>query len=318
MFNLLEKVMNKNNNISFTYMNDNKNELINLLDPNFYTIIDIHENIFNLLYYDERLYSIYLTDYSLTNNKINKNKEILLHIVFNELTNKFFIWFKKYQLQNTTLKLKLSKQNIFYYNIYDINLCINKFKNIFYHYTGYSWDTYNCTLDYKQLPKKYKIIKIDKNIDKKFNFIKQIIKYMKNDNIFDIKLQNITKENLQKGLKLLYDIKNLYTLEINKEIIKLIKKFTSYIHIIAIKNTDIKFIKKEDMNIFIKKIISVYPNDINEIITDNTVKQLKNLLTILIKTDIVYKEISKYVLYNKGNHNYEIQILDIFKYNNTK
>ena len=144
--NKYRTILNKSIDIDFlNYINDN-----NHLSLNNYT----------LLYLNNKLYNIYLTECSI---KENKNKEIILQIIYSYNTNDLILWFKRGRIDMKNNKIKISdntNSGINFYNIYDYDLCIDKYKKLFNEFTGYSWDNYNNIIEYEKNNNKYKIINI--------------------------------------------------------------------------------------------------------------------------------------------------------------
>ena len=218
-------------------------ELNNYIDNNFKIFInDPYDYLTNyfILFFNNKLYNIYLTDCSI---KCNKNKEIILQIIYNINTNDLILWFQRGRIDFINIKIKNinnsnSNSGINYYNIYDYEKCINKFKLLFLQYTGYSWDLYDSNVDYNKQNNKYKIIQtntITNNIqtcdiptiqntikpiinydnDTKV-FINKILKYNNKNydyniyNNYKLKNKNISKKNIISGVNILEQIKKKY------------------------------------------------------------------------------------------------------------
>jgi len=345
--NMDDKIFQDNIHDTVNIMKINKPQLNKFIDEEFKNFVKNNINNYNLLYYNNKLYNVYLTDCSIITNK---NKEIILQVIYNNITNDIIIWYRRGRINAITIKIKINDANsicsgITYYNIYDIQDCINKFKNLFYLNTGYNWDDYDNNTEYDKIINKYKIIKIKSLIHETIDIVKSVTQYIPSDNntkdfiikiiscnksnhvintSYKLKLNNISEKKLYDGLTILDKIKNLYTTtpetEINNEmhnIALLTEQFIDCIPIIC-KHGAITNITLKQANYFIKEIIDTIPY-INDIIhNDNDVFiNFDKLLKRINKTNPNYNIISKYVKINSGStHLYNITIIDIYKYNN--
>jgi len=133
-----DKMFQNNIHNTINIMKMNKPQLNKFIDEEFKNFVKNNINNYNLLYYNDKLYNVYLTDCSIITNK---NKEIILQIIYNNITNDIIIWYRRGRINAITIKIKINDTSstcsgITYYNIYDIQECINKFKNLFYLNTG--------------------------------------------------------------------------------------------------------------------------------------------------------------------------------------
>tara|TARA_Y100000389_G_scaffold147709_2_gene146653 strand:+ start:4884 stop:6458 length:1575 start_codon:yes stop_codon:yes gene_type:complete len=326
-------------------MNEYKATLHSLINVNFKNFMNSDIFNYHILYYDNKLYDTYLTVSSIKNNI---NKEIILQIIYNEVSNNLILFYKRGRIDENDnlfkdIKIvdKLSNNSgITYYNIFDINECINKFKKIFVENTGYIWDDYNPAIDYEKKINKYNIIKIKGlNDSKKTNILKKnndnkvldsnIIQFVKivklyhhntEYTLYKLKIHNIPCDMLCNSINILNKIKSLYIDNLNdhnNEIIELTEEFTSIIPIIC-KNGCLTTIPYDYIDKFIKEIIDVSPYIVNDNININEIiYDINDMLIKIDKQENVYKLIETYVYNNHGptHNNYNISIIDIFKYN---
>lgn len=318
-------------------MKKNRKQLNNLIDDEFKIFVDNNINNYNLLYFNDILYYVYLTDCSV---KLNKNKEIIIQIIYNNLTNDIILWFRRGRINSISVKIKINdKQSncsgLTYYNACEIYQCIDKFKYMFYLYTGYKWDEYNNEIEYEKKTNKYKIIKtktlINDLVDIKTYvssddntdiFIKKIITCNKKNNFTDhmykLKLYNISEKKIYDGICILEKIKELYnngTYDTN-EIMTLTEKFIYCIPIIC-RCRQLTIITLKLADDFIKEVIDEVPYMNNIIHNDIDVfNNFNNILKRMTDEDPIYNMICQYVKINNGmTHIYDITVVDIFKYN---
>lgn len=320
-----------------------KNVLNSLIHKEFKNLIINNVNNYNLLYFNDKLYNVYLTMCSI---KHNMNKEIILQIIYNNDSNNLTLFYKRGRIENydfyKEIKINdktINNSGITYFNIFDIYACIEKFKKIFLENTGYTWDEYDYNKNYDKKINKYAIIKT-KNINDAFNndenaikkhkltdddtqmFIDNIIKYNKNNfktDSYKLKLDNLSEDKLCESLNILKQIQQEYNngyTELSDQIIKLTETFALHIPIIC-KHNQFKSIPFNYIDIFIKEIIDAAPYITEHHLNEQNIScNFNTLLTKINKNESFYKMIETYIMTNKGpTHNNDISIINIFKYN---
>lgn len=328
--------------ISIDNMDENKEQLNLLLDKEFKCFIGLDYKFYNLLYFNNKLYYVYLTICSIKNNI---NKEIILQIIYNNLANNLILWFKRGRIDDHTLELKVNDKTsecsgLTYYNIFDLDKCIEKFKNIFEENTGYVWNDYDDKTEYIKKLDKYKIIKIktiknecadnkkhikkqQQNIEmdqKTQDFINNIMSHNNRNKKYEqykLKLENLSEKNLYDGIQILEKIKQRYSLDgTSDDIISLTELFTNCIPIICMQ-CKLKVITHYLADVFIKEIIDAAPYINDNISTlDADLQDFNSFLHRIDINDPFYNIIKSYINTNNGGtHDCNISIIDIFKYN---